>query len=213
LKSNNIIYDEESQIPIIIDFGLSITLDKINPTAPDLQRLTDSFFDTYEYDYWCMEPIFIGRYAQYYQEWKQEHPEQTVTEYQQQILSTTPLFYQYQEILKAYLDYSFLFKKEFLLKLGYVFSPQSSIQTTLPTLPKLFHDQWQKYIENHQSDTLLSFFQSLWKTRFQWDRFSLSVIYLDLLSQLEPTNHSTAPQQKELENFTQKLINYVVTNP
>jgi serine/threonine protein kinase len=86
LKANNIIYDKESDIPIIIDFGLSVSLDNINPTAPDPLILANHFFDTYKYDYWCLQPIFIGLYADFYYENKQPpNPNLNPDPYQQPI--------------------------------------------------------------------------------------------------------------------------------
>lgn len=79
LKDNNIIVTK-SGTPIIIDFGISIDMDKIfagqrnsSPVAksstsktsemkPDLYKLLDSYFYTYSTDYypWCIDIVLIG---------------------------------------------------------------------------------------------------------------------------------------------------------
>jgi serine/threonine protein kinase len=228
LKANNIIYDKESEIPIIIDFGLSISLDKITPTAPDPKLFTHLFFDTYEYDYWCLEPIFIGMYASYYVDLTppqtppttvfeipilNQNKTQTLTkeEYNQQKLSDH-LSEEYKKTIQQYIDYAYFFKPEFQTKLSQIFPPKQPIQNTIQTFNKTFYDKWQKYIEEHNSDTLLTFFQSLWQSRFTWDHYSLAVIYLDFISQLTPLPPND-PQLPVLESFTQFLLNQLLSLP
>jgi serine/threonine protein kinase len=213
LKANNIIYDKESEIPIIIDFGLSINLNQINPQAPDPQLLTHYFFDTYQYDYWCLEPIWIGMYASFYSN-------QPASDQQLQQPISPILLTMLKESISQYIQYSFLFKPEFLTKLSQLFpqpqpqpqQPQLLIQTSIQTFTKTFHDKWQKTLEEHSQDTNLQFFQYLWKSRFQWDSYSLSVIYLDFLSQLTPLPPDD-PQLPKLETFTQSLLEKILSLP
>jgi serine/threonine protein kinase len=204
LKANNIIYDKESEIPIIIDFGLSINLDNINPTAPEPKLLTHYFFDTYEYDYWCLQPILIGIYAYFY------YDDKSSSLYQQTL--SPLLIKKYKETIKQYIEFAFFFKPEFLTKLSQLFPPQQAIQTTIQTFTKTFHDHWQKKVEEHSNDTILVFFQFLWNSKFEWDKYALSVIYLDFLSQLTPLPHDD-PQLPKLEEFTQSLLNQILSLP
>lgn len=55
LKGNNIMYDSEKNIPLIIDFGMSIDLEDINKDI-------EFYFFTYapSYYYWCPEIHFIN---------------------------------------------------------------------------------------------------------------------------------------------------------
>jgi len=213
LKSNNIIYDKISNIPIIIDFGLSIPLDKINPQTPDPQIIYQYFFDTYEYDFWCLEPIFIGMYS------KNIPESETKENYNQQTLSSSQLKEKYTETIDQYINYVYIFKPEFITKLGQIFPPQSPIQQKIQTLPKTFYEKWHQYIKEHESDTNSTFFQTLWNARFTWDYYSLAVIYLDLISQLNlppPLKNGTRSETKlfqQLELFTDFLLNQILSLP
>jgi serine/threonine protein kinase len=217
LKSNNIVYDKESEIPIIIDFGLSIPSDKIKSIAPDPELLTHFFFDTYKYDYWCLEPMFIGNYASYYvQSTTPQTPPTTISkltkeEYNQQKLSDH-LSEKYSKIIQKYMDYAFFFKPEFQSKLSQLFPPKQPIQTIIQTFNKTFYDKWNKYIETHKNDTNQSFFQTLWDSKFTWDHYSLAVNYLDFISQLTPLQPNN-PQLPILESFTQFLLNQLLSLP
>jgi len=214
LKSNNIIYDKISNIPIIIDFGLSIQLDKIKPQNPDPQIIYQYFFDTYEYDFWCLEPIFIGMYS------KNIPDSETKENYNQQTLSSSLLKEKYTETIDKYINYVYIFKPEFITKLGQIFPTQSPIQQKIQTLPKTFYEKWHQYIKKHESDTNLTFFQTLWNARFTWDYYSLAVIYLEFISQinLHPPlqNGITRSESKilqQLELFTDFLLNQILSLP
>ena len=226
LKANNIMYDKESEIPIIIDFGLSVPLDKIIPTAPDPELLSHYFFDDYKYNYWCLEPIFIGLYASYY--WytstgqtppssifatpttpatlsitKEKYNQQKVADYFIEI---------YKNTIQKYIEFAYFFKPEFQNKLSTIFPPKQPIQTTIQTFNKTFYDKWQKYVEDNQSQTLLQNFQKLWQSRHSWDHYSLAVIYLDFITQLTPLK-ADDPQLPLLESFTQTLLNQLLSLP
>jgi hypothetical protein len=56
LKQNNIIYNEKSDSPIIIDFGLSVKMDLLTP-----QNYKDNFYSLYEtYECWCVEILILS---------------------------------------------------------------------------------------------------------------------------------------------------------
>jgi hypothetical protein len=56
MKENNVIYSEESERPVLIDFGLSIDMKTLTP-----DKYAEYFF-TYGYDYppWCFEASIIS---------------------------------------------------------------------------------------------------------------------------------------------------------
>jgi hypothetical protein len=93
-----------------------------------------------------------------------------------------------------------------------LFPEKQPIQNTIQTMTKTFYDKWQKYMEEHKSDTLSTLFQTLWEPRFTWDHYSLAVIYLDFISQLTPLPPDD-PQLPALESFTQFLLNQVLSLP
>ena len=202
LKANNIIYDTVSNTPIIIDFGLSIPVEQINPTAPVPSNLIHYFFNTYEYDYWCLEPIFIGLIAYQYRSQSQIDSNLKVA-----TLSTN-----FNQTIDSYISYAYVFKPEFQNKLSQLFPQNQPIQNTIQTFNKTFHDKWHNWIEEHNADTLQNLYQQLWNSKFTWDHYSLAVIYLDLLSELAPfpANH---PQLPLLESFTQILLKQILSLP
>jgi serine/threonine protein kinase len=53
IKSNNIIYNEENHIPIIIDFGISYSY-------KDKTNLYNIFYTDYYYVYWCIEIYIVS---------------------------------------------------------------------------------------------------------------------------------------------------------
>jgi serine/threonine protein kinase len=56
LKQNNIIYNEKADSPIIIDFGLSVKIDLLNPS-----NYKDNFYSLYEtYECWCVETLILS---------------------------------------------------------------------------------------------------------------------------------------------------------
>lgn len=216
LKSNNIIYDKESYIPIIIDFGLSIDLDTITPTTPDPLLLNKYFFDVYEYDYWCLEPILIGYYASYYRDFAEENQfdkksTESKAKYNQTKISEE-LLEVFQTVLNKYISYAYVFKPEFQTKLSQIFPTTSPIQKIIETFTKTFHEKWHKYVEDNKSETCLQFFQTLWKSRFTWDYYSLAVIYIDFISELPPLPPDD-PQNPILEAFTTMLLNQILALP
>jgi serine/threonine protein kinase len=189
LKANNIMYDKKMEIPIIIDFGLSIPLDKINPDTPDPPLVNQYFFDTYKYDYWCIDVIFIGIYGSFFNTYLEESGISSKTEaikkYNQESVKNT-LSETFNTTLQKYINYVFFFSSSFLSKCKLLFPAKHPIQNRIKTLPQVFYQKWQKYIEDNESVSLKEFFNGLWKARQTWDRYSLSVIYISFICESNP---------------------------
>ncbi len=60
LKSNNVMFHEKIQNPVIIDFGMSVKLEKI--LAPDVYpKYASIFFEPYEkYPPWCLDIVLLS---------------------------------------------------------------------------------------------------------------------------------------------------------
>ncbi len=58
LKSNNIMYDDAKDHPVIIDFGLSILHDKVGPAS-----CRHYFFTFDSYDFWCIDVVVCSYIA------------------------------------------------------------------------------------------------------------------------------------------------------
>jgi len=204
LKANNIIHDVISDVPIIIDFGLSIPLNKINPQNPDPQIIHHYFFDTYEYDFWCLEPIYIGIYGK-------QIPNQAANKQK----LDQELGKQFLKTITQYADFVYIFKPEFTTKLAQVFPPQSPLQTKIRNFKTDFQTKWHKYITEITANTTTtnqSFFATLWEARFTWDHYSLAVIYLEFLSKIPPLPPNE-PNTPNLEKFTLILLNIILALP
>jgi len=62
LKENNIMWDEQNDVPKIIDFGLSIQINKLTP-----KTYKDSFYTLYDtYSPWCIDIIILSFIADKY---------------------------------------------------------------------------------------------------------------------------------------------------
>jgi serine/threonine protein kinase len=61
LKENNILIDEKRNIPVIIDFGLSISMDLLLKKPMDPYLYTKTFYVYYDkYPPWCLEIVLIS---------------------------------------------------------------------------------------------------------------------------------------------------------
>jgi len=61
LKENNILIDEKRNIPVIIDFGLSINMDLLLKKPIDPYLYTKTFYAYYDkYPPWCLEIVLIS---------------------------------------------------------------------------------------------------------------------------------------------------------
>lgn len=61
LKENNILIDQKLNVPVIIDFGLSINMDPLLKKPIDSYLYTKTFFTYYDkYPPWCLEIVLVS---------------------------------------------------------------------------------------------------------------------------------------------------------
>jgi serine/threonine protein kinase len=216
LKANNIMYEKESEIPVIIDFGLSIPLEKFNPENPEPQLVKYYFFDTYKYDYWCLDVIFLGIYGSFFNTYLEETDItsnlEAVKKYNQETVKDT-LLETFNLTLKKYMDYVFFFSSSFLNKCKQLFPPKHPIQNRIKTLPQVFYQKWQKYLEDNQSLQLKDLFKDLWNARQTWDRYSLSVIYINFICETHPIPLEEKYRMETFVSFTDTLFDTLLALP
>ena len=171
LKENNIMIDDKSKRPIIIDFGLSfdeksVTLaNPSSPTKSDMEKLKKVFF-TYGPDYepWCID-VCIQTYIF-------KMVEDPINEK----VSSNELY----DIIDDF------FIKNNIMKDLLTESEKSNYKTELTRFFKIFENR--PWIEMSQE---------LLKNKYSWDNYSLCIIYLYVLKYLSDNNKN--PDKKNLQ--------------
>lgn len=196
LKSNNIIFDTELEVPIIIDFGLSMQTEQINAkneSQRELEKLNKMLFDTFEYDYWCMDAIICGIYSHI----KTSEPPQPK---------------EYLKSLTGYVNYATFFKPKFQKSITRKFNPQSPIQKTIAEFNDKFTEKWTNFISENKTLSAHQIFEKLWESRFTWDIYSLSVIYILFISDMPPYNPNNR-NNTEFEKYAQYNLDILLSLP
>lgn len=148
LKSNNIMFHEKIQNPVIIDFGMSIKLEKI--VAPSTYPSYASiFFDTYEkYPPWCLDVILISCVV------KQEPDKWMKTklskENNQQMQSIVQTYFQENPVM------------------GHIQDQKAKLA---------LEKYWKKWIEEHTQKSKINVVKELLEYWNTWDTYSLMVMY------------------------------------
>ena len=154
LKSNNIMVHEKIQNPVIIDFGMSIILEKLSP-----EQYRQTFFDHYEkYPPWCPD-IMLLSYVVNDKTWMKTKVTKDNIQHMTNLIET--YFTENPSIMHC-LNES---------------NPPNKI--TKPTKDKIKHIKnywktWIKESENKQKTTVAKELLEHWPT---WDTYALVVIY------------------------------------
>lgn len=147
LKSNNIMFHEKIQNPVIIDFGMSILINKITK-----QEYSSTFFDHYEkYPPWCVDIVIVSFLV------KKEYSSQTkITKEDTNTLKTIVNKYFAENPTIVHIENS-----------------NTKNQNQKQKITKY----WIDFVESKQNKTCEKVVTELlenWKT---WDTYSLIVIY------------------------------------
>jgi serine/threonine protein kinase len=163
LKSNNVMFHEKIQNPILIDFGMSILMDKITP-----ENYHQYFFDHYEkYPPWCFDVVllsFLVKEDPDKQDQNNNHNTKTKI--------TKDLHQQMTEIQKKFTEENPVNK--------HLSDKHKKALETNVTLPAV----------HQKKETAIKELLSQWHT---WDTYSLNVIYYRFFKENMDTVDITAP--------------------
>ena len=180
LKENNIMIDDKSKRPIIIDFGLSFIEESVtmaNPSSPtksDIEKLKKVFF-TYGADYepWCID-----------------------------ICIQTYIFNLVEDPINEKISSKHLYDivKDFFIK-------NKTIKELLSEDEKSnYKTELTKYLSIFENKPWIVLTQELLKNKYSWDNYSLCVIYLYVLKYL--SDYNTKKNQTSENKNLQVLDEY-----
>ena len=206
MKQNNVMFDNQNNIPIIIDFGISIPTKKIDAKKPDIKSLKNYFYNDSEYLAWPLDTMFISSLVLSNQPQTNQQP--PPTSWQIQPINTT----QYQQRIDIFLKESKLFEQNQILLLSNLFPKESPIQEQIQNFQNNTKTLWEKYLQTTlKPKTQLEFFQTLWENRNTWDTYALSTMFLFFVSSLPKPND---PQTTILmENYVKINIENIQNLP
>jgi serine/threonine protein kinase len=186
LKENNIMYDEKNDIPIIIDFGLSINMDKLKTVGNYKREFTYSNYETCSQ--WPIESIFVIYICKNII----LPTDKNFISLNQKITSTKELKESIQKFIsKEYSDHRHVGISE--------------------ELQKRFEVKAIHYINGFVGKTWKDLWDSLFASRNTWDNYSLAQLFHYELYKLQfDTNKLT---QYFIGTYSNLLINIIVSEP
>ena len=168
LTNNNIMYDEQNRVPIIIDFGLSF-----EPSKLLLKPLNTVFYTTEIYPYWCVEIYFISVIVN--TKSLKEQPN-----VKQNIVSESEI----NEIINTFFEKNVLFKLD-ILKL----EVKSLKDKYVNYFKKFINISWKTCLDELLFDDINHL-----KEHSVWDVYSLAVTYLFIIETHNFTKYSANDQ-------------------
>lgn len=203
MKQNNIMFDNQNNIPIIIDFGISILTKKIDAKNPDILTLKKFFYNDSEYLAWPLDVMFLSSLVL-----SNQPSNPPLTSWQTQPINPT----QYQQQIDVFLKESQLFKENQILLLSNLFPKESPLQEQIRNFQTNTKTLWEKYIQTTlKPKTQLELFQTLWENHKTWDTYALSTMFLFFVSNLpKPTDPRTTTL---MENYVKINIENIQNLP
>lgn len=192
LKSNNIMFDSDLNVPIIIDFGQSWCINELNTE----EKLSSAFFVFEEYDYWCIDVIICNYIIQ-----KIGYKEATiglVTEEEINLIYDVFIYGRYPNY-DSYEDGD----KKRTMNGSFLYNILQN-PTKMHTFKNVVLEYLQPFINKF---TWWQLYEELFKYANTWDCFSLSVIYLFFLDDAYLSNSEIYNTFVEISGI--KLQTYV----
>ena len=186
LKENNILYDPEKNVPIIIDFGLSIPMDNLQYP----KNYEKSFYTYYKkYPPWCLEISLISYIVQELYEPKKPKSENQSNWPTQKI-----------DVSKLHEEIDIFFQENFIIPL-LLKIPGGEKQIKQACI------HWKRFITENctgqKGSKIVELLAQSWKS---WDNYSLSVIYLFILE-----SSNTLPSEQNHSKCIQEYYNVLVS--
>jgi len=183
IKSQNIMYDEIQDVPIIIDFGISRELTPL--LAPNFsplrsERLMRHIFVSYDtYDYWCIDIYILSNIGS-----------KTILKPHSEVSEG-----HIKAILRGFITPHFLA----ILSADEVFQFKQNIKA-----------YFSQFIENKR--TWMDVFRVLIQNYSKWDNYSLAMTYLYIYFKTNPSKNGE-PIPSEIQGYLSILRNIVLAMP
>jgi len=166
LKSNNVIFDYDLNVPIIIDFGQSWCTNELKTE----KELSAAFFVFEEYDYWCIDVVICNYIIQ-----KVGHEEATkelVTEEEVDLIYDVFIYGRYPKY-DSYEEGA----KKLIMNGSYLYNILQN-----PSKMQSFKQALMEYLQPFINKfTWWQLYEELKGYANTWDCFSLAIIYLNFL--------------------------------
>ena len=196
-------FDNQNNVPIIIDFGISILTKTIDPKNPDIKTLRKCFYNDSEYLAWTLDTMFLSNLAITI-----SNQTKLQSSWQTQPINPT----QYQQRIDVFINESQLFKENQILLLSNLFPKESPLQEPIRNFQSNTKTLWEKYLQTTlKPKTQLEFFQTLWENRNTWDTYALSSMFLLFVSNLPKPND--AQTTTLMENYVRINIENIQNLP
>lgn len=212
LKNNNILFDIQMNVPIIIDFGISIQANLINQENPELFLLREMFYNDEEYLAWCPEIMIISNIILSLSLNTPQSQEIKAQEWQTKIIDSKTL----SSSMEKYFSHSELFKPNFIYQLSKLVpaKSESNLKEKLKTLQNNTRKNWEDYLKQElENKTTLQIFQTLWKSKYRWDTYALSTMFLSILTIFPPIPNKEAHWLDKLEKYMEIQIENIQSLP
>lgn len=194
VKLENILYDSKIHSPVLIDYGISVVIEKLLKGAEtmDLHELQNIFYTKKYYPYWCIDIFMISQFLHHdYDDSKNitnknEYLAQPTTTVTQTFVDNT---------IKMYMEQ---FKEIF---------PNEEIQAGMH---KHYYEFFAQFVNKSWHEIVKACVSQKWYET--WDYFSLCVTYLDLYEVLAK-ERKYIKTSTGVTNLMKKCLNGIVSDP
>ena len=207
-KENNIMYDPKLRLPIIIDFGLSFSVDQLTSYSA-YKNVFYTYYD--KYPPWCLDIVIISflirEYAIYIQEHDTGGNNSGGKETKKADNPILPNEKTESTVWEMTIDYNILIEV-----VNHYFQENHIIQQIKKensTFVGEYKEKWAKYIKDQYSgkkgEYVIQHLMESWKS---WDNFAVSVMYYYILQ-----NSDELMKQTAVKDYKQVLFENILSLP
>lgn len=196
LKNNNIMYDSQNNVPIVIDFGLSYQMDRLNIDSYEKKATAAFGVDVKAYTPWCFEIIVLSYVARKISNTKKYTVSKELLD--TPIVDVQPLL----NLCNAYVD------EMDILKTG-IFDASEK---------EGYKNQLKKWATEFKGKTWRTIWKEVSKTYASWDNYGLSTMYLTELNisgliKCNPSNAADNTEMDFLYQYVKELKSVILSDP
>ena len=162
LKYNNIIFDAEQKVPIIIDFGQSWATDELKTE----KEINAAFFVFDQYDYWCIDTLICNYIVQ----------NVGIDKAKNTLVIDEEINHIYDVFVRGLNEK----KENKIVNEAFLYNILQNPQKTTE-YKNVFAEYVRQFINNQ---TWWELYEDLQKYANTWDSYSLAIIYLNLLNDI-----------------------------